>query len=47
VNLNIASQISGVSMDAMTRPVLIYLGVLTFDVLLISYVPPISLALLR
>lgn len=47
VNLNIASQISGVSMDAMTKPVLIYLGVLTFDVLLISYVPPISLALLR
>lgn len=47
VNLNIASQISGVSMDAMTKPVLVFLAVLTIDVLIISYVPAISLALLR
>ena len=47
VNLNIASQISGVSMDAMTKPVLVFLAVLTIDVLVISYVPAISLALLR
>lgn len=46
VNLNVASEISGVSMDAMTRPVLIFLAVLTIDVLIISYVPALSLALL-
>lgn len=47
VNLNIASEISGVPMDAMMKPVLIFLAVLTIDVLIISYVPAISLALLR
>ncbi|MDI4237099.1 TRAP transporter large permease [Bradyrhizobium sp. Arg237L] len=47
VNLNIASEISGVPMDAMMKPVLIFLAVLTIDVLLISYVPAISLVLLR
>ena len=47
INLTIASQISGVSMDAMTRPLLVFLAVLTIDVLIISYVPAISLALLR
>lgn len=46
VNLNIASEISGVSMDEMTKPVLIFLAVLTIDVLIISYVPALSLALL-
>ncbi|WP_156034246.1 TRAP transporter large permease [Bosea sp. 117] len=46
VNLTIASQISGVSMDAMTRPLLVFLAVLTIDVLIISFVPAISLALL-
>lgn len=47
VNLNIASEISGVPMDAMTKPVLLFLAVLTIDVLVISYVPAISLVLLR
>lgn len=47
INLTIASQISGVSMDAMTKPLLVFLAVLTVDVLVISYVPSISLALLR
>ena len=47
INLTIASHISGVSMDAMTRPLLVFLAVLTIDVLIISYVPAISLALLR
>lgn len=47
INLTIASQISGVSMDAMTKPLLVFLAVLTIDVLIISYVPAISLALLR
>lgn len=46
VNLNIASEISGVSMDEMTKPVLIFLSVLTIDVLIISYLPALSLALL-
>ena len=46
VNLNIASQVSGVPMDAMMKPVLVFLAVLTIDVLIISYVPAISLALL-
>ena len=46
VNLTIASQISGVSMDAMTKPLLIFLAVLTVDTLIISYVPALSLALL-
>lgn len=46
VNLTIASQISGVSMDAMTKPLLVFLAVLTIDVLIISFVPALSLALL-
>ncbi len=46
VNLNIASQVSGIPMDAMMKPVLVFLAVLTIDVLIISYVPAISLALL-
>ena len=46
VNLNVASEISGVSMDAMTRPVLVFLAVLVIDVIVISYVPALSLALL-
>lgn len=47
VNLSIACQISGVKMDDLWRPLLIFLGVLTFNVLVISYVPWISLALIR
>lgn len=31
----------------MTKPLLVFLAVLTVDVLIISYVPSISLALLR
>jgi C4-dicarboxylate transporter DctM subunit len=46
VNLTIASQISGVSMDAMTRPLLVFLTVLTLDALVISFVPALSLGLL-
>lgn len=46
VNLNIASEISGVPMSQLTRPVLVFLAVLIFDVLVISYVPALSLALL-
>lgn len=46
INLNIASQITGVSMDAMTRPLLVFLFVLIIDVLIITFVPTLSLALL-
>ncbi|TNC08327.1 TRAP transporter large permease [Methylobacterium terricola] len=47
INLTIASQVSGVPMDAMTKPLLVFLAVLTVDVLVISYVPAFSLVLLR
>src|SRR5690606_39968752 len=46
INLNIASQITGVSMDAMTRPLLIFLFVLILNTLIITFVPSLSLALL-
>lgn len=46
INLNIASQITGVSMDAMTRPLLIFLFVLIINTLIITFVPSLSLALL-
>jgi len=46
INLNIASQITGVSMDAMTRPLLVFLFVLIVDTLIITFVPALSLALL-
>jgi len=46
INLNIASQVTGVSMTAMTRPLLIFLFVLIIDVLIITFVPALSLVLL-
>jgi len=46
INLNIASQVTGVSMTAMTRPLLIFLFVLIVNVLIITFVPALSLALL-
>jgi len=46
INLNIASQVTGVSMTAMTRPLLIFLCVLIINVLIITFVPALSLALL-
>lgn len=46
VNLFIASQISGLPLEKLIRPLLIFLAVLVIDVLLISYIPAISLALL-
>jgi len=46
INLNIASQVTGVPMMAMTRPLLIFLLVLIIDTLIITFVPALSLALL-
>lgn len=46
INLSIASQISGVRMDDLWRPLMIFLFVLTIDVLLITFVPALSLAFL-
>jgi len=46
INLNIASQVTGVSMAAMTRPLVIFLFVLIVNVLIITFVPALSLALL-
>lgn len=47
INLSIASQISGVRMDDLWRPLMIFLFVLTIDVLLITFVPALSLAFLQ
>jgi len=46
INLNIASQVTGVSMTTMTRPLLIFLFVLIINVLIITFVPALSLVLL-
>ncbi|GAX88558.1 TRAP transporter large permease [Effusibacillus lacus] len=43
VNLVVACQIANLKMSQLTRPVLLFLGVLTLDVLIISYVPSLSL----
>jgi C4-dicarboxylate transporter DctM subunit len=42
VNLVVACKIANLRMSQLTRPVCLYLGVLTIDVLIISYVPAIS-----
>ena len=46
VNLFIASQISGLPLEKLIPPLLLFLVVLVFNVLLISYIPGISLAFL-
>lgn len=46
VNLFIASQISGLPIEKLIRPLLMFLVVLVINVLLISYIPSISLAFL-
>lgn len=43
VNLVVACKISNLRMSQLTGPVCLYLGVLTIDVLIISYVPGISI----
>lgn len=42
VNLVVACKIANLRMSQLTRPVCLFLGVLTLDVLIISYVPAIS-----
>lgn len=42
VNLVVACQIAKLKMSQITRPVLLYLGILIVDVLIISYVPILS-----
>ncbi|MFC3339651.1 TRAP transporter large permease [Paracandidimonas soli] len=46
VNLFIACQISGLSLEQLIRPLLIFLAVLIMNLMIVSYVPAISLALL-
>lgn len=46
VNLFIASQISGLPIEKLIRPLLLFLVVMVANVLIISYIPMISLALL-
>jgi C4-dicarboxylate transporter, DctM subunit len=42
VNLVVACQIANIKMSQLTRPLLVYLAVLTVDVLIISYIPALS-----
>ncbi|WP_134698724.1 TRAP transporter large permease [Ammoniphilus sp. YIM 78166] len=41
-NLVVACHIANIKMSQLTRPVLFYLGILTLDVLIISYIPALS-----
>lgn len=47
VNLFIACEIAGLRIDQLIRPLLIFLAVLIVDILVISYVPALSLMLVR
>lgn len=42
VNLVVACQIAKLKMGHLTRPILLYLGILIVDVLIISYIPALS-----
>lgn len=43
VNLFVASQLTGLRVEQMGRYLLTYIGVLVVDILMISYIPAISL----
>jgi C4-dicarboxylate transporter DctM subunit len=43
VNLFVACQIANLRLDQLTRPLLLFLGVLILDILLITYIPALSL----
>lgn len=45
VNLFVSSQVAGIRYEEIVRPILPYIGLLIIDLLIISYVPPISLLL--
>jgi C4-dicarboxylate transporter, DctM subunit len=47
VNLFVACEIAGIRMDQLIRPLLLFLAVLVADVLIVSYVPALSLALVK
>jgi C4-dicarboxylate transporter, DctM subunit len=47
VNLFVACGIANVSMEQLMRPLLVFLGVLVINMLIITYVPWLSLALIR
>jgi len=47
VNLFIACGIARVSMEALMRPLVVFLGVLVLNLMLITYVPALSLAFVR
>lgn len=47
VNLFIVCQVARISMEKLMRPLSIFMGVLVCDVFIISYVPPVSLFLVR
>lgn len=47
VNLFIACEVAGIRLDQIVRPLLIFLAVLIIDILIVAYVPHLSLALVR
>ncbi|GGD42696.1 TRAP transporter large permease [Aureimonas glaciei] len=47
VNLFIACEVAGIRLDQIVRPLLIFLAVLMVDILIIAYVPYLSLAFVR
>lgn len=47
VNLFIACEVAGIRLDQIIRPLLLFLAVLVVDILLVAYVPALSLALVR
>jgi C4-dicarboxylate transporter DctM subunit len=47
VNLFIACEVAGIRLDQIIRPLLIFLTVLIVDILIVAYVPYLSLALVR
>jgi len=47
VNLFIACEVAGIRLDQIIRPLLIFLTVLIIDILIVAYVPFLSLALVR
>ncbi|WP_102960497.1 TRAP transporter large permease [Mangrovicella endophytica] len=47
VNLFIVCEVAGIRLDQIIRPLLLFLGVLIVDILIVAYVPALSLALVR
>lgn len=45
VNLFVSSQVAGIKYEEIVKPILPYIGLLVVDLLVISYVPPLSLVL--